>query len=145
MRCGCPTAQDCAITVWCPVLSGRRETAGWRAPCPVCHTKRSLEYDAPAGAEAVRWNAFCRCERDTVRKALGEALGDHLGIRRRSPRPADPAELRELALAGLPETALKAALLMRAGCTFTEAMDLLGIDRTTRYRVRRQVLDRGGP
>jgi hypothetical protein len=140
MRCGCLSAEDCAITVWCAVLAGRRENAGWRAACPVCHSPRALEWDAPAGA--VRWHVFCPCEQATVRNALAGLLGDHLGGRSRRPPPADAAELEELALSGLPGTALKAALLMRAGRSFTEAMDKLGVDRTTRYRVRRLVLSR---
>src|SRR5262245_55255602 len=103
MRCGCLSAEDCAISVWCPVLGGRRESAGWRAPCPVCRSPRALEYDAARG---VRWHVFCRCERAAVRQELSRLLGGHLGGQRRK-GPVDPAELETLALSGLHETALK--------------------------------------
>ncbi len=53
--------------------------------------------------------------------------------------PASAAELEALALSGLPPLALKAQLLIYAGMTTTEALDRLGVDRTTRYRIRRQL------
>lgn len=52
------------------------------------------------------------------------------------PQPATAADLEALALSGLPPLALKVQLLIYAGMSTTEAFDKLGVDRTTRYRVR---------
>lgn len=49
------------------------------------------------------------------------------------------AELEALALSGLPPLALKVQMLVYAGLTMPEALDKLGVDRTTRYRVRGQL------
>ena len=53
--------------------------------------------------------------------------------------PVRHAELEALALSGLPPLALKVQMLVYAGMTIAEAFDKLGVDRTTRYRVQRQL------
>jgi hypothetical protein len=55
------------------------------------------------------------------------------------PQPATAAGLEALAMSGLPPLALKVQLLIYSGMSATEAFDKLGVDRTTRYRVRHQL------
>ena len=50
--------------------------------------------------------------------------------------PVRHADLEALALSGLPPLALKVQMLIYAGMTTTQALDKLGVDRTTCYRVR---------
>ena len=139
MACGLglPDAEDCAADHWSAALGGRRERNGqWRAPCPVpgCGAVRSLEYDAPG--KHVRWRSFCGThDKDAVRPWLARKIGPCMpgGSRR---EPVRHADLERLALSGLPPLALKAQLLIYSGMGTTEAFDKLGIDRTTRYRIR---------
>ena len=137
---GLPDAEDCAADHWSPALNGRRERNGqWRAPCPVpgCRSLRSLEYDAPG--KHVRWKSFCgEHDKDAVRPHLVLLIGPCMPSRMRRER-ATPAELEALALSGMPPLALKVQLLIYAGMATTEAFDKLGVDRTTRYRVRGQL------
>jgi hypothetical protein len=139
MACGLglPDAEDCAADHWSPVLDGRRERNGqWRADCPVpgCGALRALEYDAPG--KHVRWRTFCGThDKDAVKSHLARIIGPCMPGWTRRER-ASPAELEALALSGLPPLALKVQLLIYAGMSTTEALDKLGIDRTTRYRVR---------
>lgn len=53
--------------------------------------------------------------------------------------PIKHADIEALALSELPPLALKVQMLVYAGKTITEALDKLGVDRTTRYRVRNQL------
>lgn len=141
MACGLglPDAEDCAADHWSPALGGRRERNGqWRAPCPVpgCGALRSLEYDAPG--KHVRWKSFCGThDKDAMRPHLARIIGACMPSGR--PQPATAAELEALALFGLPPLALKIQLLIYSGMSTTEAFDKLGVDRTTRYRVRDQL------
>lgn len=141
MACGLglPDAEDCAADHWSPVLNGRREPNGqWRAQCPVpgCGALRSLEYDAPG--KHVRWRSFCGThDKDAIRPHLARIIGPCMPGGR--PQPATAAELEALALSGLPPLALKVQLLIYSGMSTTEAFDKLGVDRTTRYRVRTQL------
>jgi hypothetical protein len=139
---GEPTAEDCAVHCWSHALkkfNSHREANGqWRADCPVpgCGAVRSLEYDAPG--KHVRWKSFCgEHDKDAVRPYLARIIGPCMPGGR--PQPATAAELEALALSGLPPLALKVQLLIYAGRTMTEALDKLGVDRTTRYRVRAQL------
>ena len=140
MACGLglPDAEDCAADHWSRALDGRREPSGqWRASCPVpgCRSLRSLEYDAPG--KHVRWRSFCaHHDKDAVRPYLAKLIAPCMPGGR--PPPAT-AELEALALSGLPPLALKVQRLIYAGMTTTEAFDKLGVDRTTRYRVRGQL------
>ena len=140
MACGLGlVAEDCAADHWSPALDGRRERNGqWRATCPVpgCGACRALEYDAPG--KHVRWKSFCgEHDKDAVRPHLARLLGSCMPGGR--PQPATAAELEALALSGLPPLALKVQMLIYAGRSMTEALDKLGVDRTTRYRVRAQL------
>ena len=142
MACGLglPDAEDCAADHWSPALGGRRERNGqWRAECPVpgCGALRSLEYDAPG--KHVRWRSFCgEHDKDAIRpylvKVVGQCMpaGSRVGAIRH-------AAIEALVLSDLPPLALKVQLLVYAGNTITEAFDKLGVDRTTRYRVRHQL------
>ena len=142
MACGLglPDAEDCAADHWSPALDGRRERNGqWRADCPVpgCGASRSLEYDAPG--KHVRWRSFCgKHDKDAVRPYLAKLIGPCMpgGSRR---EPVQHADLEALALSSLPPLALKVQLLIYSGMSTTEALDRLGVDRTTRYRVRHQL------
>jgi len=136
---GLPDAVDCAADHWSAKLDGRREPNGqWRADCPVpgCGALRALEYDAPG--KHVRWKSFCGThDKDAIRPHLAKIIGPCMPGGR--PQPATSAELEALALSGLPPLALKVQLLIYAGMTTAEAFDKLGVDRTTRYRVRTQL------
>jgi hypothetical protein len=139
MACGLGLdAEDCAADHWSRPLGGRREPSGqWRADCPVdgCRTgRRALEYDAPG--KHVRWKSFCgEHDKEAVRPYLAALLGPCMqGGRHREHITAD--ELQALALSALPPVALRAQMLIWSGMTTTEALDKLGVDRTSRYRVR---------
>jgi hypothetical protein len=87
----------------------------------------------------VRWRTFCgHHDKEAVRPHLALIIGPCMpgGARR---EPVRHADLEALALSGLPPLALKAQLLIFAGMSTTEALDLLKIDRTTRYRIRSQL------
>lgn len=147
MACGLglPDAEDCAADHWSPKLGGRRERNGqWRADCPApgCGAERALEYDTPG--KHVRWRSFCgRHDKDAVRPHLAALIGPCMpsGSRR---EPVRHADLEALAFSGLPPLALKVQLLIYSGMTTTEALEKLGVDRTTCYRVRNQLLSQFG-
>lgn len=136
MACGLgfPDAEDCAAAHWSPALDGRRERGGqWRAPCPVpgCGVLRSLEYDAPG--KHVRWRTFCgNHDKEAVRPYLSKLVGPCMPLGSRQRRDN---ELIALALADLPPQSLRLAMLEMAGLGTGEALDMLGISRTNRYRV----------
>jgi hypothetical protein len=143
MACGLSLpAEECAIRHWCEALkhlnAHREPNLQWRADCPVpgCKAKRSLEYDAPG--KHVRWKSWCgEHDREAMRPYVAKLIGPCMPGGR--PQPATAAELEALALSGLPPLALKAQLLVYAGMSIREAFDKLGVDRTTRYRVHRQL------
>lgn len=142
MACGFgETAEDCAILHWSPPLKGERERNGqWRAGCPVtgCRANRALEYDTPG--KHVRWKSFCgEHDKETMRPFLTEIVGACMPSGKAQREPVAHASLEALALSGLPLTAVRAQLLVWSGMTTTEALDKLGIDRTTRYRIRNQL------
>ena len=142
MACGLglPDAEDCAADHWSPALNGRRERNGqWRADCPVpgCGALRSLEYDAPG--KHVRWRSFCGThDKDAVRPHLTQLVGACMPGRTRL-ASVTRTELEALGLSDLPPVALRVQLLIYSGMTTAEAFDKLGVDRTTRYRVRDQL------
>jgi hypothetical protein len=131
---GLPDAEDCAADHWSPALDGRRERNGqWRAPCPVpgCKSLRSLEYDAPG--KHVRWRSFCsRHDKVAVRPHLAKLVGPCAPVGVRQTRNN---ELIALALADVPPQSLRLAMLEMAGLSTREALDMLGVSRTNRYRV----------
>jgi hypothetical protein len=140
---GEPTAEDCAIEHWCKALrkfNAHREPNGqWRADCPVpgCKSRRAIEFDATA--QQVRWKTFCGYHpKEVVRPYLVKLIGPCMPGGSR-PAPVKHADLEALALSGLPPLALKVRMLMYSGMTAPEAFDKLGVDRTTRYRVHRQL------
>ena len=144
MACGRgePTAEDCAIRCWSDALrklnSHREPNGQWRADCPVpgCRSLRALEYDAPG--KHVRWRSFCgHHDREAMRPYLVKLIGPCMPGGR--PQPVTVPELEALALSGLPPLALKVQMLIYAGRSMNEALDKLGVDRTTRYRVRHQL------
>lgn len=127
-------AKDCAILHWCDALDGRPEGTGWRAPCPLCGTKRAIEFDVHG--KSVRWNSFCgEHSKEALRFTMRELLGGCL------PGKSEvvPADLAALALSGLPPMAVKVRLLEMSGLSTTAALDKLGVDRTSRYRIRNQL------
>lgn len=142
MACGFGlSAEECAILHWSPPLRGERERNGqWRAGCPVkgCRANRALEYDAPG--KSVRWKSFCgEHDKEAVRPHLAAIIGTCMPGGRAQREPVSPASLEALALSGIPPQALRTQLLIWSGMTTTEALDKLGIDRTTRYRIRNQL------
>ena len=142
MACGLglPDAEDCAADHWSPALDGRRERNGqWRADCPVpgCGALRALEYDAPG--KHVRWRSFCGThDKEKVRPYLAALVGPCMPGRSRH-ASVTRAELEALGLSDLPPLALRVQLLVYSGMSPAEAFDKLGVDRTTRYRVRDQL------
>lgn len=142
MACGIDSdtdAETCAGIHWSPALGGRPESKQWRAPCPVddCGALRSLEYDAPG--KHVRWRSFCsRHDKEAVRPYLVAKVGTCMPSGQRV-GPIRHADIEALALSGLPPLALKVQMLVYSGMTMPEALDKLGVDRTTRYRVRGQL------
>lgn len=142
MACGrgYPDAIDCAAYCWCERLGGRREPNGqWRADCPVpgCKSRRSLEWDAPG--RHVRWRSFCSYhDRDAIRPHLARIIGVCMPGRVRR-EPVRHEDLEALALSGLPPLSLKIQLLVFAGMSIAEALDKMGVDRTTRYRIRAEL------
>jgi hypothetical protein len=125
------TAEDLIITTWCAVLpDGRRERAGWRFSCPCCGAQRVLSVQAKG--RYPNWNNHCPCLRDEVRAKLA-ALGL---VSARAPRLIDRGALIALAEdRGVPDLALRVALLELAGIGRIEACDRLGISRAQRYRI----------
>lgn len=139
MACGLglPDAEDCAADHWSPALNGRRERNGqWRAPCPVpgCKSLRALEYDAPG--RHVRWRSFCgKHDKDAVKPYLATLIGPCMPSRRAGRHPIDHGDLITLALAEMPPTSLRLAMLEMAGLGTGEALDKLGVRREHRARV----------
>jgi hypothetical protein len=139
MACGLglPDAEDCAADHWSPALDGRRERNGqWRATCPVpgCGTLRALEYDAPG--KHVRWRSFCGThDKEAVRPYLAALVGPCMPSGRTARPPVDRDELIALALARMPPTSLRLAMLEMAGLGTREALDKLGVRREHRSRV----------
>ena len=142
MACGIDSdidAETCAAIHWSPALGGRPESKQWRAPCPVegCRSLRALEYDAPG--KHVRWRTFCaRHDKEAVRPYLVAKVGQCMPRGQRV-APVKHADLERLGLSSLPPLALKVQMLVYSGMTIAEAFDKLGVDRTTRYRVQRQL------
>ena len=142
MACGrgYPDAIDCAGGCWCKALDGRREPGGqWRATClvPGCGSRRALEWDAPG--KHVRWRSFCgEHDKEAVRPHLAAIVGPCMPGKVQQ-EPIRHADLEALALSSLPPLALKVQLLIYSGMSTTKALDKLGVDRTTRYRVRAQL------
>lgn len=127
-------AEDCAIQHWCPATDARREGAGWRAPCPACGTKRALEFDVPG--KSIRWNSFCgEHDKDALRPVLRDLLGGCLPGKGGQAAPIDHDALIQLALAEMPPTSLRLAMLEMAGMSTPDALDKLGIRRENRSRV----------
>lgn len=127
--------EDCIIEHWCPVLGGRREPTSWRAPCPLCGTKRVIEFDVHG--KSIRWNSFCgepEHSKDKLRPTMRGLLGDCLPGKS-GPAPIDHHDLIELALDKMPPTSLRLALLELAGMSTPDALDKLGVRREHRSRV----------
>lgn len=132
MPCGLAAA-DCITDHWCPVLSGRREPASWRAPCPVCGSARALSVQAKGKYPA--WNLFCDCGRPDVRAKLAELLPGCVSARYKPRHAVDRDDLIRLALADIPPQSLRLGMLELAGVATAEALARLGIGPTHKNRV----------
>lgn len=130
MACGFDP-QSCIVEHWMPVLSGRREPAGWRAPCPVCGTARALSIQ-PKGRYPA-WNLHCGCDRDDVHAKLAALLPGCISSRRRAKKSApDPGELVQIVLdTSLTPAALRVALLQHLGMSSTEIRIRLAMPKQT--------------
>ena len=142
MACGrgYPDAVDCAADCWCKALqslNAHREPNGqWRAHCPVpkCRSQRALEWDAPG--RHVRWRSFCgHHDKEAVRPYLVALVGACMPSGRSVRAPIAHDELIAVALAEMPPTSLRLALLEMAGLGTYEALDKLGVRREHRSRV----------
>ncbi len=139
---GMPTPEDCAVQCWSPALDGAREGKGWRADCPApeCGNPRTLEYTVRG--RSIWWNSFCPSHpKDALRTVLDERGVCVAG--RKGPAAIRSEDLAELALSGMPRQALCVRLLEMSGMALGDAMDKLGIERANRYRLRRQLCQRG--
>ena len=142
MACGRgePTAEDCAIRCWSDALkklnSHREPNGQWRADCPVpgCKSLRAIEYDAPG--KHVRWRSFCgHHDKEVIRPHLAAIIGPCMPGKRSGRTPIEHDELIALALAKMPPTSLRLAMLEMAGLGTREALDKLGVRREHRSRV----------
>jgi hypothetical protein len=131
-RCGL-LAEDCAADHWAATLTGSREHTGqWRANCPLCEVRRALAWDLHG--QAIRWNNFCKCDRDTLRAELARLLPACMSRRRADRHPVNPDDVEALALSDMPATALRLALLELAGWGTQEALAKLGVHRANHAR-----------
>jgi hypothetical protein len=131
---GLPTLEDCAILHWCPATKAEREGKGWRAPCPICQTRRALEFSIDG--KRMRWNSFCGDhDREEVRPALRNLLKACMPGKERRPQvTAD--DVAELGLSAITSAlSLKLVLLEMSGMNTTAALDKLGVRRENRSRV----------
>lgn len=131
MPCG-QSAEECILDHWMPILGGRREPAGYRAPCPMCGSGRGLSIQIER--RRPRWNNHCECDRDDVRAKLTAMLPGCVSARY-APRQAAARDLVELALADIPPQSLRLALLELTGMPTGEALAKLGIGPTHKGRV----------
>jgi hypothetical protein len=138
-RCGLPAA-DCILAHWCPVLAARKETAGWRAPCPACGKHRRLSVQVKGGWPV--WANHCGCTRAEVAAKLAVLVPCVPGARRARP-PVDRDALVLLVLSDLPPASLRLGLLELAGLTTADALDRLGVGSTHRSRVIAPLRSRG--
>ena len=133
MRCGLD-GESCAVTHWCPALKGERERSGWRAPCPLCQSRRALEYSL--NGHSIRWNSFCpQHDREALRPVLRRLIGGCLPGRPTGPAPIGHDDLVELMLSDMPPMSMKLAGLELAGMSTSAALDKLGVRRDNRARV----------
>jgi len=136
-RCGL-AAEDCAADHWCPALKGRRERAGWRADCPICHAERALEWDAPG--RTVRWKSWCgEHDKAAIRPILTKLLPGCLPGLNSGPIPIDHSDLVQLACRDLSPAALRIGLLRLAGFTAAKARAELGMAKSTYYDALRDL------
>jgi hypothetical protein len=139
VRCGLPTAEDCASLHWGRELHGQRQRGGqWRADCPVCHAERALEWDVPG--RSVRWKSWCaEHDRDFLRPVLAEMLPGCLPRRGGQRAPVDHDDLIRLAQRDLPAAALRIGMLRLAGFTAAKARAELGLAKSTYYDALRNL------
>jgi hypothetical protein len=135
---GLPTAEDCAISHWCPVLDGRPEGVTgrvWRAPCPLCQCPRALEFSIKG--KTLQWNTFCgqHGSKEQVRQPLRDLLKGCFPGRERGPRPLGRDDITQAVLSAMPPMSMKLALLEMCGMGTREALDKLGVRREHRSRV----------
>ena len=129
-----PTAEDCAITHWCPALGGHPEPSGWRADCPVCHAERALEWDVPG--RSIRWRSWCPVhDKAAMRPVLIARLPNCLPGRGGGRVPVDHDDLIALMLSPMPPMSMRLAVLEMAGLSTQAALDKLGVRREHRSRV----------
>ena len=147
MRCG-ENGTDCALKHVVPALGGtctktrKGVPCEWACCCPVCHAAGKLTLTAQ-GRTLLRYCHRCNATQEVLTAALSAILPCFwpVGVRpsrQRKPR-IEPTDLADLALSGLPPTAKDVQLLVMSGMGMNEALDKLGIDRTTRYRIRTQL------
>jgi hypothetical protein len=130
VRCGL-TPADCIADHWCPVLDGRKERAGWRLQCPVCHTPRALSITVQGNR--VLWNCHHQpaCDRQTIRAELARLPPGCIGSGRKM-HPATASAIEALAAdKTLTPTALRVATLLELGWTAARIRAELKIPRQT--------------
>lgn len=141
MACGLPP-QDCATDHLAPLLRLRCMKAGsqWAGPCPACRGPKCFSLTVAGGRKLWNCHRSPACTQDAITTAIAGLLpdcvaGPRAARERRAPARVDTDELVELALRGLPASAMKVWLLQRAGFTLDEAIAKLGLPVSTRYRV----------
>jgi hypothetical protein len=123
-------AADCITDHWCPVLGAWKEPAGWRAPCPVCGSKRGLSVQVKGPRPS--WDNKCECDRAEVRAKLAALLPSCVSARYSPKRAVDRDELVGILLdKSLPPNALRVAALHALGLNADEIRAKLGMPKQT--------------
>ena len=126
---------DCIADHWCPPLAGRKEHAGWRAPCPACEANRALSIQVRGGR--IVWKSHCDppCDRDTIGKAISAAVPCCTTATRHPRKPAVNLEQIQALLLdkSVPPNALRIGCLQALGMNMKEIVRELGIPRSTYY------------
>jgi len=134
VRCGLPTAEDCAVVHWCRVLDGQRERSEWRADCPLCGNNRSLKWEVRG--KGIWWWSYCyQHGKPALRPVLADHLPGCLPGRPRGRQQIDHDDLIALVLTPMPPMTLRLRLLEMAGMGTQAALDKLDVRPDNRARV----------
>lgn len=128
MSCGLDP-ESCICEHWMPILGGRREPSGWRAPCPVCGNGRVLSVQVTGRRAA--WKNHCPCDRDDVRLKLAALLPGCVASRYTPRRSVDRGDLIGIITdRTIPDgNALRVALLQALGVPAPQIKKSLGLSK----------------
>ena len=127
--------KDCRSDHYLPALSGWMEKAGGRAPCPVCHSGRSVSIQIKNRGVVCNYHCAVKCDAAAADQAVADKVPCH--GRRRAPAAAavDLEQLRALlADRSIPATARLVGGLRVLGDSEADIRQALGLSRATYYR-----------